>query len=588
MNTSNIFRTIAATLTLFLVLSCDKDFNTIGSDVVADEHFGFNQYLGTSVVAFNNGFGAVQTNNLPINSIGVYSNSVFGKTRANFATQLELATLSPVFEPTLQPSGTNGTISSATGQVQLDSVVMTIPYFDRTVARTLNANGSISYKLDSIQGNTKINLKVFENKFVINNLSANDNSQELQKYYSNDDYNFNNNKGIQLNDDANTTENTNFLPSEKEFVVLKRTNVLGFVDPKEAEIRQSPRMTLHLNKAFFMSKIINSPATALANNNEFKDYFRGLYFQVADAPTGSLMKLNFSAGFITMYWKEFSGLKADPLNATGPKIPVTFDHDTNAVTAEIPKYDLKSYVINLRGNTVNLIDQTNSNEFTTATQNPTVLPTSSDRLWIKGGANGSVALIDLFGEDNFLADGITAGKNGVPDDLDTMRRNKWLINEANLVFHVDKSKMPNDPTDFSLRQAPYRIYLYDATNNIPLFDYVTDISTAAFPRLNKGVFGGILAKNSTTGAIESQYKIRITNYVRNLVNNSDLKSVRLGLSVTEFIGLTSSTFIKTSNLVSKIPVASTVNNKGTVLFGNTSSVAEDKKLKLEIYYTKPN
>ena len=586
MNTSNIFRTIAATLTLFLVISCDKDFNTIGSDVVADEHFGFNQYLGTSVLAFNNGYGAVQTNNLPVNSIGIYNNSVFGKTRANFATQLELATLSPVFEPTLQPGTTNTSLT--TNQVTLDSVVLTIPYFDRTIARALNANGSIAYKLDSIQGNTKINLKVFENKYVINNLSPNDNSQEQQKYFSDQDNLFDSNKGIQLNNDVNTAENTNFLASDKEFVVLKRTNVLGFVDPKEADLRQSPRMTLHLNKAFFMSKIINAPTAALANNNEFKDYFRGLYFQVADAPDGSLIKLNFAAGFITLHWKEFTGLKADPLNATGPKVPITFDNDSNASTPEIPKHDLKSYVINLRGNTVHLIDQTNSSAYASAIPLVPNIATGDNNLWIKGGSNGSVALVDLFGPDDFFADGTTVGKNGVPDQLDAMRRNKWLINEANLVFHVDKSKMPNDPTDFNSRQAPYRIYLYDATNNVPLFDYVTDISTAALPRLNKSVFGGILAKNTTTGAIESQYKIRITNYVRNLVNNSDLKSVRLGLSVTEFIGLTSSTFLKNNNLVSKIPAASTINNKGTVLFGNTSSVAEDKKLKLEIYYTKPN
>lgn len=581
----NFLKTFFAFSILLFISSCDKDFNTIGSDVVADEHFGFNQYLGTSVVAFNNGFDAVQTNNLSINSLGVYNNSVFGKTRANYATQLELGSFNPVFEPTLQPTGTGGQSSAANTPVTLDSVVLTIPYFDRLTERVLNSNNSVTYKLDSIQGNSKINLKVFENRFVINNLNPLENSQEQQKYFSNQDNLFDANKGTLLNDDINTAENTDFLPSAKEDIVMKRNNLLGFT-PREAEARQSPRIHLHLNKAFFFNKIINAPSGSLANNTAFKDYFRGLYFQVADAPTGSLMKLNFAAATISMYWKEFSGLKDNPAGTTLPKIPVTFDDDNNATTPEVAKWVLKTYVINLRGNTVNLINQTNSSAFQSAIASANTT-TGDEKLWVKGGANGSVALIDLFGADNFRLDG-TAGSNGVPDELDAMRRNKWLINEANLVFHVDKSIMADDPSDFSLRQAPYRVYLYDAVNNIPLVDYSTDITVASFPKFNKFILGGFLAKNRITSEKESQYKIRITNHIRNLVTNTDIKNVRLGLSVTEFIGLINSTFLQNSNAVTRVPTASTVNQKGTVLFGNTSTVPEAKKLRLEIYYTKPN
>ena len=148
--------------------------------------------------------------------------------------------------------------------------------------------------------------------------------------------------------------------------------------------------------------------------------------------------------------------------------------------------------------------------------------------------------------------------------------------------------MPNDPSDFSMRQAPYRVYLYDATNNIPLLDYSTDVSTSAVPKFNKFVFGGFLAKNTTTGEAESLYKIRITNHVRNLVLNPDARNVRLGLSVTEFIGLVNSTFLRNANAITRVPTASTLNQKGTVLFGSTASVPADKKLRLEIFYTKPN
>jgi hypothetical protein len=57
--------------------------------------------------------------------------------------------------------------------------------------------------------------------------------------------------------------------------------------------------------------------------------------------------------------------------------------------------------------------------------------------------------------------------NGVADELETIRKNGWLINEANLVFHVDGDALTNG-------FVANRIYLYDFQNNRPIFDYVTD------------------------------------------------------------------------------------------------------------------
>jgi hypothetical protein len=42
-----------------------------------------------------------------------------------------------------------------------------------------------------------------------------------------------------------------------------------------------------------------------------------------------------------------------------------------------------------------------------------------------------------------------------------------LINEANLVFHVDASAMGS-------AQEPNRIYVYDLNNSRPIFDYAID------------------------------------------------------------------------------------------------------------------
>ena len=589
MNIKSVFRSFLLLNILFLALtSCDKDFNTIGADVVQDEHFSFNQYTGAKVVAYNVFHNDVQTNNLPINSLGVYDNSVFGQTLANFATQIELASTGLIYDKRLQ------TIQN--GQIVLDSVVMTIPYF--STKKAIAADGKGTYVLDSIQGNTAIDLKVFENGYTLNDLDPNSNFQDTQIYYSNQDASFNSNKGIQLNDAATPAENTAFMPSAQEYVVKGRNNLLKFepsTSPLYVQTRLSPRMSLHLNKAFFQSKIINligeSTATTsskLLTNVEFKKYFRGLYFQVANAPNGSLMKLNFGAGDITLHWHEYTGV--DPISGA----PVKFDHDNLASTPEENKEILRSITLNLRGNTVNLLNNNNSAQYAAARSATSNTTAGDSNLWVKGGANGGVAHINLFGADAFQADGVTAGANGIADEIDTIRREKWLINEANLTFFVDKSKMnQNETTSTELwkRENPYRVYLYDATNNVPLLDYVIDNTTTANPKFSKFIYGGLALKN-TDGARNDRYKIRITNYVRNLINNKDAKNVKLGLSVMEFVGLASSSQLPTGSgfpiIYDRIPTAAVLSQKGTVIFGSNANVPDANRLKLEIYYSKPN
>ncbi len=70
-----------------------------------------------------------------------------------------------------------------------------------------------------------------------------------------------------------------------------------------------------------------------------------------------------------------------------------------------------------------------------------------------------MAFIDLFG----------AAPGGVSPELQNLRDNKWLINDAFLVFYVDKTTMSNP-----LTSEPSRILLFDATNNKSLIDYVID------------------------------------------------------------------------------------------------------------------
>ncbi|MBC7439751.1 MAG: DUF4270 family protein, partial [Flavobacterium sp.] len=314
MNKKSTFKSIIPILllTLFFV-ACDKDFNTIGSNIIDDNHFGFELDTLSSTVAFVQPTSVVQTNNLPINQLGVYNNPVFGKTKANFVTQLTLpsASLNPKFDFTLNPT--------------IESVILTIPYFSKKTST--DASGTGIYTLDSIYGDKPVNLKVYESGYQIQDYDASTNAQEAQIYYNNQDNLFNNNKiGLILNDSIDKTQNTEFVPDDKEVIVHKRDNLLK--ETNDVESRLSPRMRLRLNKAYFYNKIFLASNDKLISNGSFKDYIKGLYFQVEDANDGRLMKLNFAAGNITITYKQYAGLKTGTLN------PTTFDDDSNPTTPE--------------------------------------------------------------------------------------------------------------------------------------------------------------------------------------------------------------------------------------------------------------
>lgn len=575
MNKAIIFKSIISIFLIsILFASCDKDFNTIGSNVIDDNHFGFELDTLSSISAFVQPTGIVQTNNLPINQLGIYNNPVFGKTKANFVTQLTLpsASLNPKFDLTLNPI--------------IESVILTIPYFSKKTSTTTEGSGL--YELDSISGDKPLNLKVYESGYQIQDFDASTNSQESQKYYNNQDNVFNNSKlGIPLNDDVNKRQNTEFIPDDKEVVVNKRDNKLNFT--QDVESRLSPRMRLDLNKEYFINKIFLASNDKFISNGSFRDYMKGLYFQVEDANDGRLMKLNFAAGNITITYKQYAGLVT---NSSGVKVPITFDDDANTSTPEIIKNVLKTFVINLTGNSVNLIEQSNSNDYANAIANQNTI-NGDQRLHLKGGAEGSIAVVDLFGKDLHGADGTTGAPNGIADELDLIKKNKWLINEANLIFYLDKEKMKVTDNFTYKTYTPKRIYLYDLNNHRPLQDYVLDFSSNVNSKLNKVIHGGIIQNIDEKGRIK--YKIRITNHIRYLMSNDTITNVRLGLAVTESILLTSNAKLKNSTsptVIDRVPLSNVINHLGTVLYGNNIP-ASDKipyrdRLKLEIYYTKIN
>ena len=567
------FLKISSLLFLFvLLISCDKDFNSLDSEVIGDDHFDLELYDEATVVAYSKATGVVQTNNLPLNALGIYKNDFFGTTKAHFVTQVELGSENPSF-------GFNPII---------DSVYLYVPYFSEL--KSTETSGERVYELDSIYGNAetgKFRLKVLENGYYLRDLDPADNLQSSQRYFNDDKATkIDPFKGSELlNNSSNIAQNNEFYFSKKELYIYKTNGAGLYVDSNGAVLsdqnnvtlrvikeRKTPGMWLDLKNSFFQQKILDAASTAnLFSNNAFKNYFRGLLFEVEEInpDQGALAVLDFSKAELKILYKAASeAISVENPTPTRTRRTFSLKMGYNASTT-------------LRNNSINLLEYNNSTEYDAGLAGSNEV-LGSDRLYVKGG-NGSVAFIDLF----------------APTELETLRNNvatkNWLVNDARLTFYVDKTAMTNVPKT----SEPERIYIYDATNNLVLVDYTFDSSSSANLKNSKVVFGGMIQRETTGPKKGIKYTIRLTEHIKRILkadsNGEYQDNIKIGVSVTESINLVSSAKLKapiSANgvQISDIPLASILNPLGTVLFGNvvTDPDDEDKKLKLSIYFTKPN
>ncbi len=515
MNKNSFFKSLLFAFTIVCFVACDNDYNVLGTDIVGVDNFEFGTPITYQVKTTNVNTGVAESTNLPINPLGIYNNPVFGLTKANFVTQVQLASVDPTIDLTLAP--------------EILDVVLNVPYFSERTGTGTDGKGI--YKLDSIYGPdpvSKMKLSVYESGYFLRNINPVD--QLTQAYYT-DNADFESNIiGAPLYDSSTTTQNDDFVFSNIY------TNKKTYTDSGTAtETEAAPALNLNLSKEFFTAKIFNAPAGKLLNNNVFDDYFRGLYFKVENdgSEPGNLAMLNFKTGTITISYRE----------------------QTSATNTA---WVYKTMVLNLTGSTASLIEQ-----------GPAPVVSTPGEVVLKGGANNSMAVVDLFG----------------PGELEQLKANNWLINDASLTFTIDKAKMSN-------AKEPLRVYLYDLNNRRPLIDYSADASTSpAKPKFDKLVFGGIIKRESGSGTVDERrgvsYKIRLTKHIIQMVK-VDSTNVRLGLVVTEDIRTATNKRLKNTAAegIKVIPTMSVLHPLGTILYGSDyPDVA--LRPKFEIYYTKP-
>ncbi len=560
MNTLKNLAVIALVFTCFI--ACDKDFADIESDIINNEnasHFSTGSSL-YDVIARTKVLGPVQTNNLPLNALGIYNDPNFGKTTASFVTELESSTIDPSF-------GEN---------TVLDSVVLTIPYF--STATEISDEGVPTFRIDSLFGDSPIKVSLFENNYFLRDFNpSGDEVNQRQLYYSNRSTGIDNISTAQLEGtpilqvadnplDFSTTNLSSFLPNPNQ-IVLK--------DGDDMNTTLSPALRVKLRPEYWQEKIIdkeNQPE--LSNQNNFNDYFRGIYFKVEelDSNAGNMILLNLAssnANIVLYYTRDNANADADPVQSTYVLNFSSYSANGN----------------NVNGNRVNFIE----NEFEL---NDGDSENGDENLFLKG-QQGSIAEIDLFGGDDIDDDQTTMNafetfKNefAETDDAGMFVRSKKLINEANLVFYVNQDLVDGEEPD--------RLYLYDATNNKILTDYLFDRANDRLPLFSRINHLGILERDGTTND-GIRYKMRITEHLKNLVRN-DSTNVTLGLAVSANVNLENQDpFAETiqrkvlteDESQANVPVSSIIYPRGTVLYGNNTT-NEEKKLYLEIFFTEPN
>lgn len=548
---------------LFLTVSfmaCDKDFSTIESDVLGEGNINFNtDKVNLPIVAYNKKLDSLQINNLPSELLGVFNDPVYGQTTASIVTQIAPTGYGPNF-------GTNPS---------MDSVVLSIPYYSRILTDSTFTIQDSLYAKDSLR------LSIYRNNYFLRDFDPNSANNTQQNYYSKADGSISGTDNLAMtnntiiNFDANKGEllkDTIFIPSNKAIVTVTYDE-----DDKKTTTRSVPAFRTKLDTTYWKTIIFDKQGQPeLSNENNFKNYFRGLYFKAeAVNGKGSLVLLNMAS--------------------TDAKITIYYSYD-NTGTAGTRSHS--SYSLNFSSATGININRVNTfiNNYSIplANGNKTL---GDEKLYLKG-TEGSMTVVDLFGSGMVQCenpDGTTSlvtalecfkrtyrvsdGNGGYKQDPFTGNFIlKQLINEARLVVYEDETMAVPSP-DYHKYD---RIYAYDVKNNRPTEDYFSDpILNTSKPISSKIVSLGQRDPN------QKAYKIKLTEHLNNILIK-DSTNTKIGLVLSSNVNLINNSKILSNNdNVTGVPSVSIITPRGTVLYGTNSNVPENKKMKLEIFFTKP-
>jgi hypothetical protein len=470
--------TLLFTLVL-LIASCDKKFNDIGAEVLPTNPFvGKKAYYPVGVKHAL--VDVVQTNNTSPMQLGLREDKLFGNTATAIVSQLNLSQYAPSFgalsaqseidtsfdeaetvnDVWLEiPFFTNQTDADGDGLIAIYDIDDTDPNSDSDGdgvsdideknngtdptnpdtdgdgtpdgedTETVNPNPDKRlYDIDSLFGDREasFDIEIHKLNYFLRQLDPNQNFEQGQIYYS--DF------SASIHQDQ---------PLANENITLDFNEIV-----KDSADNLSPRIRVPLNKQIFQQLILDKEGdSALASSEDWRDFFRSISIETSNFSSPLLMLLDTNSMVIRIDYTYKSEVADSD--------PVEIEDKTD------------EFLINTLGSIrFNTLTKTTT---AAAALNDIVSATVPDQIALSGGL-GMVADIQLF-EDN--------------DVLEDLKGRPWLLNEANLTFHVDKQAV-----DVYGHTLPNRLYLYNANTLAPIIDFAQD--GVATPSLAKIVYGGFL------------------------------------------------------------------------------------------------
>ena len=589
------------------IISCNKDYHPVGMNLFVDQTLR-TKTKNIPAFTFQESINQVQTNVQPLAQLGMINHPVFGKSEASIVTQIAIrpdlffGNLKQNFEN--QSDGSNPDIIDEEEKVK--EVFLEIPFFSNTndsdndgvidsldedpndpasnsdgdeltdivefqsglnpLSSDSDGDGILDhndndnsaydsensvYDIDSIYGNrnSEFTLQVHELTYYLNDYDPLTNFQSSQIYYSNRDYYSEGFVGATLFDGR---IKLNF--DEIRFYYNEDDPDTPDIDETtQVENRLTPRLRIPLDPNFFQEKLIDLEGTeSLLSEISYQKDMRGLIIRGENFSDDLYMLLDIQNAEIKISY-EFKDN-----NTQGTLEDLTDD------TIEILE---RNFTISLGGAFLNVLN----NEIFESSINKRIADSKNniptDKLFIQSSRlHGKIRLFSNVDPN-------------VNEQLNSIRDENLLVNQANLIFHVD----PETPIE---QYNAQRLYLFNLNNGAPMIDYFSDGSTSNFgTNANKAVFGGKLELDENGNP--SKYKFNITNHVSNIIRNDSL-NYDLGMTVTANIDtpLVISAINQDEDQEIRYPLASTLNPLGTVLIGShPDSLQFDKRVRLELIYS---
>ena len=598
---------ILFSLTVFT--SCNKDYYSVGIDLF-EEEFPNLKSETFPIFSYQESLEKVQTNNLSNVHLGSFNDDVFGNTHSSFISQLDVSLLQIFgdYNQVQENEGSLDDIRVINEEETLTAVYLDLPFFNNTndsdgdgvidlydsdpqniesdsdgdglsdiiefeagtnpLSNDSDGDGILDpndtdsssynveqqvYEIDSVFGNrsAEFDLKVYELTYYLSTLDPANNFESSKAYFSDDDFYEQGFYGKTLHDDS---VNLNF----DEIPVFYTEDDPATEEDELSQVNfyETPRLRVPLDVNFFQRTFINLEGSEkFVNQANFNNFFKGLIVRAENFTDDLYMMLDISNSRIVLEYDYNS------YNINGTYNDVSDD------TIETKK---ASSVIPLGGVTINIYDHENFDPKILAEVNTSAKNLPSEKIYLNGSK--FISKLKLFSNDN-----------SVSDELKSFMSKDVLINEANIVLHLDEEMSKSNS-----KTLPERLYIYSYDNGSPIEDYNKDFSidyTTTSLNMNKFTFGGLLQYDSNNNP--TSYKFNITNHVSNIVRNDSL-NIDLGLTTMSniddvftlkngYLPNMKKILLPSSSLSFPFPVS---------LFGSSPDESNlSKRLKLEILYT---